>query len=239
MQPGSRHWFLTPSPLLGPTSWGAVDRCLQSRGHHVTVAAAAMTTTGHDDHIAPWLAELLDRPVPAAGTPVTVVGHSAACPRIPYLVDALLHRGWSVRSYICVDGRFPDGEAFVSSGQHFGAMLDSIVRPDDYLPPWPRWWGSLVEGLVVDPAARDLVFSEAVPIPRSWFDQACPVPTLPEAVRPAFLSFGPGYAESRDRAHAEGWLTHRLDGDHLHQVVAPYEVTDTLEALAACLDSGR
>ncbi len=197
-----------------------------------------MTTTADRDHVAPWLQQVLDLPRPEDGRPVVVVGHSAACPRIPRVVEALLDRRWPVSAYICVDGRFPDGRAFTESATHFGDLLDGIVRPDDYLPPWPRWWGSLIEGLVVDPAARDQVFSEAPPIPRGWFDQPCPVPDLPESVRPAFLSFGPGYAESRDRAHAAGWLTHRLTGDHLHQVVAPRAVADTLRAMVACLESG-
>ncbi|MEL7156672.1 MAG: hypothetical protein AAFN30_08745 [Actinomycetota bacterium] len=238
MQIVSRHWFFIPSPLLGPTTWAAVADLMDERGQTSTIASTTMTTTGDGDHVAPWMEEILDHAPPESGRPVVVVGHSAACPRIPLVVEALLEEGWKVTSYICVDGRFPDGRAFTDMSAHFGPMLDSIIRPDDYLPPWPRWWGSLVEGLVVDPSARDQVFSEAPPIPRKWFDQVCPVPELPPEVRPAFLSFGPGYAESRDRAHEAGWLTHQLTGDHLHQVVAPEEVANTLEAMVTCLESG-
>lgn len=194
-----------------------------------------MTTTADDDHVTPWVEEILAEPVPTDDLPVTVVAHSAACPRTPFVVDKLRRAGWNVDSFICVDGRYPDGQAFTVLEPTFGPMLDSIVRPDDYLPPWPRWWGSLVEGLVVDPAARDLVFGEAKPVPRTWFDQPCPVPELPDEVGRAFLSFGPGYLESCDRAHSVGWMTYRLLGDHLHQVVDPEAVADTMMSIARCL----
>jgi hypothetical protein len=195
-----------------------------------------MTTTLDRDHIGPWVKQLLDRPVPDDDLGVIVVGHSAACPRIPLLTAKMLAAGWNAAALILVDGRFPDGLAFTDHPQ-FGDMLDGIVRPDDYLPPWPRWWGSLVEGLVVDKTARTQVFGEARPPPRSWFDQACPVPDLPADLGRGYLSFGAGYVESADRAEADGWLVHRLAGDHLHQVVAPEAVAATLLAMASCLDS--
>lgn len=198
-----------------------------------------MTTTADLDHITPWVNEILDTEPPNDGLPTVVVAHSAACPRTPMVVDELIHKGWNIDAMILVDGRFPTGEAFTVTVPEYGAMLDGMVRPDDYLPPWPRWWGSLVSGLVVDAEARDLVFNEAAPVPRTWFDQACPVPELPPTVGRAFLSFGPGYAEACDLAHEAGWLTTRLNGDHLHQVVAPEAVAATLMAMLAGLTCGR
>ncbi|MEM8926185.1 MAG: hypothetical protein AAGD35_21995 [Actinomycetota bacterium] len=239
MRTVSRHWLFIPSPLLGPASWSAVADRMEQRNQRAVVARAPMTTTADNDHVEPWVGHIASMPRPDDDRPVVVVGHSAACPRIPLVVDELRRRGWKVENFICVDGRFPDGKAFTESASHFGALLDSIVRPDDYLPPWPRWWGSLVEGLVVDPSARDQVFSEAAPIPRKFFDQPCPVPELSDHVGAGFLSFGPGYADARDRAHAAGWMTFSLDGDHLHQVVDPDGVTRTLEAMVACMETGR
>lgn len=232
------RWYLVPNPLLGPATWSGAAAALEDRGQLVDIAKTAMTTTADQDHLAPWIDQVLALPVPDDDLPVIVVGHSSACPRIPFTTHRLLAAGWNVTAMICVDGRFPDGRAFTDTGTHYAELLDGLVRPDDYLPPWPRWWGSLVEGLVVDPAARDLVFNEAPPSPRAWFDQACPVPDLPAEVGRAFLSFGPGYQESYDRAHAEGWMTYRLTGDHLHQVVAPKAVAATLLAMVGCLESG-
>ena len=238
MQTARHRWYFLPSPLLGPASWQGVANAMERDGQPSLIAKTIMTRTGTTDHLTPWVDQVLAPSVPGDDLPVAVVGHSAACPRVPLAAQRLFDNGWNVTAMVCVDGRFPDGRAFTESGSHIGDMLDGLVRPDDYLPPWPRWWGSLVEGLVVDPSARDLVFSEAKPIPRSWFDQACPVPDLPATVGRAFLSFGPWYAEARDRAHDAGWLTYELNGDHLHQVVAPDQVAKTLIALLGCLESG-
>lgn len=228
-----RRWFLVPSPLLGPASWRDVAEVLDAGGHETVIAAPPMTASTDVDHLSPWIADLLSIPAPGDGLDVVAVGHSAACPRMPYVVDRLLAHGWPVSAFICVDGRFPDGLAFTESEPTYGPMLDGLIRPDDYLPPWPRWWGSLVEGLLVDPIAREKVFCEARPVPRSFFDQPCPVPELPPNIARAFVAFGAGYLESCKRAEAAGWVTHRLIGDHLHQVVAPETVASTLVTIAA------
>jgi hypothetical protein len=238
MQALRRRWYLLPSPLLGPASWLGAAKALEDLGHATVIADPSMTSTADRDHITPWIDDLIRPQIPQDDLPVVIVGHSAACPRVPLVADRLLEEGWDIDAIICVDGRFPDGSAFTVSEPTYGPMLDGLVRPDDYLPPWPRWWGSLVEGLVVDAVARDLVFSEARPIPRSLFDQPCPVPELPAAIGRAFLSFGPGYLQSCKRAADEGWLTYRLAGDHLHQVVAPEAVAATLEAMVNCLSCG-
>ena len=239
VQSATHSWLLVPSPLLGPASWGPVASVLAERDQHVQIANPAMTTTADHDHITPWLNQILDLPPPPGRTPAVVVTHSAACPRAPLLTAELVNKGWPVTAMILVDGRFPTGKAFARTEPRYARMLDGMIRPDDYLPPWPRWWGSLVEGLVVDPEARNLVFAEAAPVPRSWFDQACPVPELPPTVGRGFLSFGPGYAQACDQAFDEGWLTMRLTGDHLHQVVAPDRVASALQAMVAGMTCGR
>lgn len=207
-------------------------------GQEPLIADATITTTAHTDHVGPWIEQIVAMDPPADDLPTVVVAHSAACPRAPLLVSELLARGWPIRTVLLVDGRFPDGQAFTAN-KHYAKMLDRMVRPDDYLPPWPRWWGSLVEGLVVETEARNLLLSEAPPVPRTWFDQGCPVPELPPTVGRGFLSFGPGYAEACDQAFAQGWLTMRLSGDHLHQMIAPERVAATLMAMVAGMSCGR
>ncbi len=239
MQPASRSWLLIPSPMLGPASWGPVAEELDALGQHTQIVHPKMTTTSDYDHITPWLNEILAAPMPPDDMGTVVVTHSAACPRAPLVADELLHKGWKIDAMILVDGRFPTGDAFTQTIPQYGEMLDGMIRPDDYLPPWPRWWGSLIHGLVVDPVARDMVFNEAAPIPRAWFDQPCPVPELPPTVGRGFLSFGPGYAQACDEAYDQGWLTTRLSGDHLHQVVAPRPVAATLMAMVAGMTCGR
>lgn len=237
MESVTRRWYFLPSPLLGPASWRGVADVLEAKGQPCLIADTPMTTPADHDHLSPWIEAVLRVPRPADDLPLVVVGHSAAAPRVPFAARRLLDAGWPVTGLICVDGRFPDGRAFTESGPEFAGMLDGMVRPDDYLPPWPRWWGSLVEGLVVDAKARAKVFDQARPVPRAWFDQAVPVPELPESVGRAFLSFGPSYLESAERAQREGWLTYRLAGDHLHQVVAPEAVAATLVAMVTCMET--
>jgi hypothetical protein len=231
----ARSWLLIPCPFLGPSSWRPVADVLADQGHRVAIASTTMTGRDEPDHVEPWVQQILDFGPAETDDAVVVVGHSAAVPRLPLVVDRLLARGEDVVAMVAVDGRFPDGRAFTEAEPNYGDLLDGLLRPDDYLPPWPRWWGSLVSGLVVEEMARHLVFDEAPPIPRSWFDQACPVPPLPESVRKAFLAFGPAYVDSRDRAKADGWFTLTLTGDHLHQVVAPDAVAATLVAMVACM----
>ncbi len=239
MRTAKNGWLFIPSPLLGAASWAPVVDAMTELDQPSAIVETTMTTTVDYDHITPWVNEILTAEPPAPELPTVVVAHSAACPRMPLVVDQLVHKGWSIDAMILVDGRFPTGQAFTVSVPEYGEMLDGMVRPDDYLPPWPRWWGSLVSGLVVDPIARDLVFNEAAPVPRTWFDQACPVPDLPPTVGRGFLSFGPGYAEACEQAHEAGWLTMRLNGDHLHQVVAPKPVALTLMAMVAGMSCGR
>jgi len=231
----ARNWLLIPSPMLGPSSWRPTGDVLADLGQHVAIASTKMTTRDDIDHVTPWVDQIIDFGLPEAGAPVVVVGHSAACPRLPLVVDRLLDKGEDVDAMICVDGRFPDGRAFTVAEPRYAALLDGLLRPDDYLPPWPRWWGSLVSGLVVDEMARRLVFDEAAPVPRTWFDQGCPVPDLPSSVRRGFLAFGSAYELARDRAKAQGWFTLTLTGDHLHQVVAPEPVAGSLLAMVACM----
>ena len=137
MDPIQRRWYLLPSPLLGPSSWQGVADELQRQNQVVVVADPPMTTTDDIDHISPWIANILSPDVPDDGLDVVVVGHSAACPRMPYAADRLLAHGWNVTSMICVDGRFPDGRSFTESEPMFAEMLDGLVRPDDYLPRGP------------------------------------------------------------------------------------------------------
>ena len=65
------------------------------------------------------------------------------------------------------------------------------------------------------------------------------MPDLPEGIGRGYLSFGPGYAESCDHAFEAGWLTMRLSGDHLHQMVAPDRVAAALMAMVAGMACGR
>ncbi len=227
-----RLWLLVPSFLLGPETWRGVAEVLTMLRQEVVMPAPKPTTPRHEDHLAPWLDDVMSVMPDETPLKVVAVGHSASCPRMPMVVNALIERGYDVETMILVNGRFPEDEV-VPTDRDFPMldMLDNLVRPDDYLPPWHRWWGPMVEDMLPDDEARLRVFSEARPTPRAIFDQAIPAPKLPGEVGHAFLAMGDMYQPSHEQARAEGWAIARIDGEHLSMVVDPVLVAGTLMSL--------
>ncbi|MEZ5340564.1 MAG: hypothetical protein R2706_03695 [Acidimicrobiales bacterium] len=171
---------------------------------------------------------------------VLIVGHSASCPRLPLVASMLVERGADVAGVVLVNGRFPaDGRSPVEEDLPLAPMLDAMIRPDGYLPPWYRWWGSLVEDMLPDEAARRRIFSEAHCVPRSIFDQPIPAPRLPPSIGLGYLAMGEMYRPSHDRAVAEGWVVGEVRGEHLHMVVDPPGVTDALVELVGQFPRSR
>jgi hypothetical protein len=227
-----RCWLLVPSYLIGPETWRGVDEVMHLLGQQCVVAKPGRTTPEDPDHLGPWLASILEAMPKNTGQEVVVVGHAAACPRLPMVVDALLGLGYDVVSMIMVNGRFPAGDGLspVQADATLGEMLDQMVRPDDHVPPWYLWWGGMIWGMVPE-EDRDRVFSEALPVPRSLFDQPIPVPEIPSSVERAFVATGDMYAMSYEEAQRQGWHVARLEGEHLHVVVDPVTVAGTLLSL--------
>ncbi len=228
-----RTWLLVPSFLLGPQTWRGVAEVLQMLNQRCVIPAPTMTTPRHDDHLAPWLEEVLAAvPEPDPEQPIVAVGHSASCPRMPMVVDALLEAGHDVATMVLVNGRFPEDQV-VPTDRDFPLRdtLDRLVRPDDYLPPWHRWWGPMIEDMLPDDEARERVLCEARPVPRTIFEQAIPAPKLDSEIGVAFLAMGDMYQPSYDEAKAQGWAIARIDGEHLHMVVDPVLVAGTLLSL--------
>jgi hypothetical protein len=227
-----RTWLLVPSYLTGPEAFRGVSEVLTLLGQDSILASPARTTPADTDHIGPWVASIVEAAGPPQDQPLVVVGHSASCPRLPLVAASLLEVGHRVEAVILVNGRFPadDGLSPVEADSTLADLLDDMVRPDDYLPPWHHWWG----GMVVDMLPvedRDRVLADFKPVPRALFDQPIPVPKLPGEVRMGFLATGEMYLMAYDRAEAEGWLVAHLEGEHLHVVVDPVSVAGTLISL--------
>jgi hypothetical protein len=227
-----RCWLLIPSYLIGPETWRGVDEVMHLLGQQCVVPKPVRTKPTDDDHLGPWLDAVRDAMPRNTGQEVVVVGHAATCPRLPLVVDALLQQGYDVVSMIMVNGRFPaaDGLTPVEADETLAPMLNDIVRPDDYLPPWYLWWGGMVRDMIPE-EDRDRVFGEVKPVPRSLFDQPIPVPELPPSVEMAFLATGDMYAMSYEEAQRQGWHVTRLEGEHLHIVVDPVTVAGALLSL--------
>ncbi len=227
-----RLWVLIPSYLLGPETWRGVGEVLDLLGHAWVSPAPARTTPRDDDHIGPWL-DLIVETMPAApAPPVVLVGHSGAGPRLPLVADTLLGLGYAVEAMILVNGRLPEGGVIPTERDSpMMDMLDALVRPDDYLPPWHRWWGPMIGNMLPGDEARDRILSEAKPTPRSLFDQPIPAPAVPESIGRGYLALGELYRPALDAAVDAGYEITRLEGEHLHMVVDPALVAAALVSL--------
>ena len=228
-----RLWLLVPSFVLGPETWRGVSKVLAMLHQSSVIPNPTPSTPRSEDHITPWLEEVLSvMPDPDPAVPVVAVGHSASCPRMPLVADALIQRGHLVETMILVNGRFPENQVAPTDRDFpLRNTLDQLVRPDDYLPPWHRWWGPMVEDMLPNDEARARVFSEARPVARDIFEQAIPAPKLPGDVGLAFLAMGDMYQPSYDQARNENWAVARIDGEHLGMVVEPVLVAGALISL--------
>ena len=238
-----RRWLLIPSMLLGPESWSGVCKVLRALKQEPYVANPRPVPREVEDFVTPWLEDVLSA-IPAPATPLqalerdapqlVIAGHSSACPRLLLVAEEAIARGHRVSTVVLVNGRVPeDGLSATDLDPPLGHLLDNLTRPDDHVPPWHRWWGSLMEDMLPDPVDRALVFGEARPIPRKLFDQKIAAPRLPDDVGLAFLAMGDMYAPSMDEARKQGWSVARLEGEHLHQVVNPVAVACTMMALVS------
>ena len=241
---GPMSFVLIPSFLLGPETWRGVGEILGRLGYESVIAAPSPTSPRDTDHIGPWVDQVVETALSESGLsepagPLVLVAHSTSCPRLALVARRLIDSGREVHTVIAVNGRVPwtDGETPIEADPTLGAQLDGMVRPNDYLPPWHRWWGSMILDMVPNEEIRKRVFSEAKPVPRALFDQPIEVPLLPDTVRWAFLATGKMYEPSYERAKDAGWRVARLDGEHLHIVVDPVTVAGILLSLIDQCDS--
>lgn len=230
---GSVSFVLVPSFLLGAETWHGVGEVLGRLGYRSVIASPRPTTPRDPDHIGPWLDQVVAAAEGERDRPLVLVAHSASCPRLPLVAQRLIANGHHVHMMIAVNGRIPwvDGQSPVDADPPLRDLLDGMVRPNDYLPPWHRWWGSMILDMVPSEEIRKRIFSEAKPVPRALFDQPIAVPELPE-VPWAFLATGKMYEPAYERAKEAGWRVARLDGEHLHIVVDPVTVAGMLLSLS-------
>lgn len=227
-----RTWLLIPSYLLGPEIWRGVAETLVLLGQRCIIPSPVRTTPEDTDHIGPWVDQVLAVVPENLDGPLVVCGYSAATPRLPLVIDGLLERGIDVVTMLLVNGRLPeDGTAPTERDSPFVDTLDALVRPDDYLPPWHRWWGPMVEDMLPDDIVRQRILSECKAIPRAVFDQPIPAPSLPASVGQGFLGLGDMYLPSYDSAAKQEWEVTKIDGEHLDLVVQPVLVAGALLSL--------
>jgi len=212
--------ILLPSPLLGPAVWEPVAGVLTDRGYDPVVPALPEAIATPADVVEAFVAGTPDEPC-------VLVPHSNAG-----LYVAAVAAERPAEGVAFVDARLPEGHASVSAEPEFRAYLEGLVDADGLLPPWTRWWPEADVGVLFpDAGTRDRVEAEQRRLPMGYFDETVPSPAGWEALPAAYLAFGETYARERALARERGWPVETLAGEHLHQLVEPGEVADSVVRL--------
>jgi len=216
--------LLLGSPLLGPRVWAPLADELVRRGRQVSVAQPARRVESPADVVRGFL-----EAVPP-GAPVVLVPHSNAGLYVAAVAAAV-----PVQGLVFVDAGLPSPLLRAPTAPDWlRERLADLVGPDGLLPPWTRWWPEAdVDGLFPDPDTRRAVELEQPRLPLAYFDAEVPSPSGWESRRPAYLAFGQTYAEELDTARRRGWPTAVLAGEHLHVLVDPVSVADSVVRLGA------
>jgi len=216
-----RRWLLLHSPLLGPTSWGAVGRILAREGPVVIPTLRATAP--------PWAASQAAAATAGVRGEWTVVAHSGAGALVPS-VGALLDH---VEGCVFVDAVLP----------HPGlTRIDTLPAPvvehlrtletEGMLPPWPDWWPpSVVEALLPDRVIRDAVVADCRSLPMAMFTEVMPAAEDWPDAPCAYLRLSAAYDAELAHAEERGWATASLDLDHLALVTRPREVAAALRSI--------
>jgi hypothetical protein len=227
-------FVLVHSPLVGPTTWEPTAVALRAAGVDAHVPALSAPV----DVARPRWRAAADEVVAAVadvdrGRPLVVVGHSAAGPRLPVIGAALEASGHPVDAYVLVDAGMPHPDRVPAAAlpADFVAHLDTLVRADGLLPPWPEWWPpQVLAGLVPDDGLRARVAEECSPTPRDLYDEPVPVPDgWPGPTPCGYLSFT--YQDDAAEAERRGWVVVRAGGHHLRPTVDPDGVAALLRTL--------
>lgn len=217
---------LLPSPLLGPAVWAPVAHVLEVQGWTTIVPTVDPAAISGEEVAQSFLSALPD------DREVILVPHSNAGLFVPALSSRLETVG-----HVFVDAGLPPPEGSVPlAPESFYEFLDSRADDHGMLPPWTQWWGEdEAASLFPDDEVRRHVGGEARRLPLSYFRGSMPVPGGWSGVPSAYLAFGDGYAEERDRASGLGWPVRTLTGPHLHLLFEPAEVANTISSLLASL----
>jgi hypothetical protein len=224
-------FVLVHSPSVGPATWQPVADRLSAAGNAAVVPSLLAVADGEPPYW-PLIAAAVLAALGDVGQrqPLVLVVHSNAGIFVPVIAQRL------DRPLACVifaDATIPGpGEVTPMAEEEFLPFLRGITGPDGRLPRWTDWWDEAdVSPMFPDPRTRTVVSSEQPRLPLGYYLERVPAPDG-WAGHCAYLMFSEGYAEQAAQARQRGWPVQVVPGGHLHQIVDPDAVADTLIDLA-------
>jgi hypothetical protein len=216
---------LLASPLLGPASWEPVALALRARGFEVTVVAHVGPPPGSARSVVDAFVAGL-----GADQDWVLIPHSNAG-----LLAPAVARARRVRGIVYVDARLPEPGLRPMKSPPSLAFLAAKADSSGVLPPWSEWWDGDVSHLFPTPAVRRACEAQMRRLPLSYYEDHVDG-TGCDRTPSAYLAFGDGYADERERAAAAGWPSVTVeDAHHLHMLVDPDGVAAQVDALIAAI----
>jgi alpha-beta hydrolase superfamily lysophospholipase len=209
-----------------------VARVLRARGHEAVVPDLRSVALA-EAPFWPLVAELVIRSMDelSASGPVVLVAHSNAGLLLPAVAETSSR---PVAGAVYVDAALParPGPSAAAPATML-EQLRAMADPDGRLPRWSDWWTPADVGeLIHDAQVRGEVLAEQPRLPLAYYEQLLPVPVSWWSVPTAYLRLSEAYDEELDTATRDDWPTASLQGKHLHQVVDPVAVAESLVTLA-------
>lgn len=213
--------ILVNSPLLGASSWAPTASALLAQDYavHVPVVEADMAWRN-------WPARLAA--LSPKDSPLVLIGHSASGLLVPALATLVNAHG-----LIFVDARVPPASGGVAPAEDgFLEFIRTLPIEDARLPPWSRWWGpNAIARLFADRSGFAAFEADLPRLPSNWFGDHIAV--APWAHIPAgYIQTSSSYMAEADGAVQRGWPVLRLNGTHLHPLLAPEETAEAIIEIA-------
>lgn len=217
---------LMHSPFVGPATLRPLAAALSRRGRRAVVPdlrRVGASSEPASEVIAAAMASAADEPS------VWLVPHSNAGVYVPVVAAALGRRYCGA---VFMDALLPaSGSTRVASAE-MRRMLDARTDRRGVLPRWSEWWpAGVMDELVPDPVRRRALVANQPRVSASYLAHRVPAPKHWQSRPACYVAFGDAYADELQRARAAHWATVRLEGLHLHAVVAPDEVAHAIVAL--------
>jgi pimeloyl-ACP methyl ester carboxylesterase len=224
-------FILVHSPLVGPSTWSAVARELERRGHQAVVPSLLGPGGAPPRHWRQGVAAARQA-VRTLSDPIVLAGHSRGGLLLPIIADAVAP---PVSGLIFVDSRVPASRGETPAAPQ--PFLDHLrtLAVDGTLPPWSTWWGEdAMRDLVPDERLRAALVREMPSLPLAYFEQRIPSPAGWDRTPCSYLLLSDAYREAANEARERRWRVEEIAGaQHLHIAIAPGAVADALIRLSA------